>query len=379
MQDSANRLITTFAARRRVCASAFVLVSVYALSVGHAQKPTAKAGRIKCKLGQVKDTDRSGLVAYTYFLPDGWTSQSTMKWGRMDSTIVTISASTPDNLYAANHIEPMVVHFEALKSYASPSGFHIAHATDFLHLLVTKIQQQFQVDKVSIEEEVNKPLPLTPYLEGVAKTATNALHDGSVFRETGYLKVRFTINGTEEVAELGTIAGGLNQTWHFVNNPNAITNYSGMYTVGPTVVIVSPAKPSAARENELKVIASSIRKTSQFQEYVNNLARGTDQAIHNEYASALQEKNATWHEHSMAAFRSQMASRDANSRQFCNYLLDQQDYKNRGGGLVTLPSAYNHVWADNKGEYLLTNDSSLDPGVAGSGDWQELEKARPGH
>jgi hypothetical protein len=44
------------------------------------------------------------------------------------------------------------------------------------------------------------------------------------------------------------------------------------------------------------------------------------------------------------------------------------------GREVELPSGYNHVWCNNLGEYVLTDNPNYNPNVGDNLSWQPLEK-----
>jgi len=66
-------------------------------------------------------------------------------------------------------------------------------------------------------------------------------------------------------------------------------------------------------------------------------------------------------------------SQDRGQRGFVNYINDQQDYVDPSvNGNVTLPASYDRVFSNGKGEYVLTNDVSFEPGA----DWSAINRTR---
>ena len=75
----------------------------------------------------------------------------------------------------------------------------------------------------------------------------------------------------------------------------------------------------------------------------------------------------------MKSYNERNASQDRGQRDFVNYIHDQQDYKDPSlNANVTLPSSYDRVFSNGKGDYVLTNDVSFEPGA----DWSSIQKAR---
>jgi hypothetical protein len=349
------------------------LISTAIASCSVASAPHAPSG-IKCTLEQVNDTEKSGVVAFTYLVPEGWTPHHMMKWGEADSYVANLSASTADKSYSVDQLEPMVMSFMSMRA-GNPRGIHIAQATDFLHSLVELIKKQYNVSKVDIVDEVNETLPLTPFQEAASKTNWGPMQTRTPFHESGYLKATFELNGKEVTVEMGTTVVGTNVRMHALNDESQETSTSGVYRVGPTMTIITPSSPEPAKVKEAKIIAASMHPTAEFVDYRQKLTASLAQAQLNANEAELNAKNSDWHERSMAEFRGQMAAKDANTHQFCNYILDQQDYQSKGGPTVTLPSGYKHAWTDGNGKYLLSDDSSSD---SQGGNWEPLEKKAGG-
>lgn len=85
--------------------------------------------------------------------------------------------------------------------------------------------------------------------------------------------------------------------------------------------------------------------------------------------NASQQVNASI----MNSYEQRGAAQDRSQRGFVNYIHDQQDYADPSvNGNVTLPSSYDRVFSNGKGEYVLTNDVSFEPGA----DWSSIQRTR---
>lgn len=73
------------------------------------------------------------------------------------------------------------------------------------------------------------------------------------------------------------------------------------------------------------------------------------------------------------AWQAQQASQDRTHEAFTQYIRGvgsyQDPFQRRA---VELPSGYSDVWASRGGEYVLANDPSFNPNVAGSGTWERM-------
>ena len=74
----------------------------------------------------------------------------------------------------------------------------------------------------------------------------------------------------------------------------------------------------------------------------------------------------------MIAQRPGQRSQDKGHADFVNYIRDMENYRDGSGGAVTLPSGYDRVFSNGNGQYLLTNDASVDPNPG----WSQISAAR---
>jgi len=75
----------------------------------------------------------------------------------------------------------------------------------------------------------------------------------------------------------------------------------------------------------------------------------------------------------MNSYEQRNNAQDKSHSGFVNYIHDQQVYADpSASGNVTLPSSYDRVFSNGKGEYVLTNDGSFEPGS----DWSSIQRAR---
>lgn len=75
----------------------------------------------------------------------------------------------------------------------------------------------------------------------------------------------------------------------------------------------------------------------------------------------------------MNSYEQRNNAQDNGQSGFINYIHDQQVYADpSASGNVTLPSSYDRVFSNGKGEYVLTNDVSFEPGS----DWSSIRRAR---
>jgi hypothetical protein len=78
-----------------------------------------------------------------------------------------------------------------------------------------------------------------------------------------------------------------------------------------------------------------------------------------------------------ASYEKRQAVLDRTATEFCRAIRSVEVYDNPfDQHPVELPSGYNHVWTNPRGEYLLTDNPNLDPIIGDNLDWKRLERPR---
>jgi hypothetical protein len=77
------------------------------------------------------------------------------------------------------------------------------------------------------------------------------------------------------------------------------------------------------------------------------------------------------------AWENYQVSSDRINRQFSEYVRGVETYQNPyESRSVELPSGYQDVWANAKGEYILSDSPNFNPNVGSTQNWQRLTNAR---
>jgi hypothetical protein len=305
-----------------------------------------------------------------------------MNW-QGQSYVADFTASTPDNQYMVEQLMPLNMQFVNSNGKIL-QGIRLTKAIDYLHAMVSGLQQNGKISNVKVLDEDNEDAPLTelektfpkslPTLQGMEQTQ---------FNQTAFMKFSFERNGQQMTGRMGTTVFGnfLVNNMQMGYGPTAghFLSESGSYVIGPTLLIMSPATPSPAKVHEAQIIASSGQMTPKFRSFCAQLSLEIAQAglkateeRGRELVQQMRQHTAELHQN----FMNQMAQKDANTREFCNYILDQQDYTDHSGQVVTLPMNYNHSWSNGNGEYILSDDPTFDPKGLGSGGWEQMQKAK---
>jgi len=367
-----------------VAISAICSLSLYACASSSVIAAGPSKGKgIKCTLAKVVDSQRSGLTAYTYFVPTGWEAKSSMNWNG-NTYVADFTATTPDNQYMVEQLMPLNMQFVNSNGKIL-QGIRILKAIDYLHAMVNGLQQNGKINNVKVIEEDNEDAPLTEQEKNFPKPLPSiGAMVQTQFNQTAFMKFSFERNGQQLTGSMGTTVFGnfLSNNMQLGYGPTAshFLSENGTYVIGPTLLVMSPASPSEAKVHEAQIIASSAQMTPDFQLYSAKLALAISNAglvateeRGKELIKQMREQTQQIHDN----FMDKMAQKDADTREFCNYILDKQDYADHSGNVVTLPSAYNHSWSDGNGNYILNDDPTFDPKKdLGKLGYQEMEKTK---
>lgn len=149
---------------------------------------------------------------------------------------------------------------------------------------------------------------------------------------------------------------------------------------------VSLRAPEGTLDTQMPVLLAIVNSLRQTPEYTQQIVQMQTKISQGNHESAMktietyrqisqssynanQEINAGI----MNSYKQRNASQDRSQRGFVNYIHDQQDYADPSvNANVTLPANYDKVFSNGKGEYVLTNDVSFEPGA----DWSSIERTR---
>jgi hypothetical protein len=320
-------------------------------------------------------------VAYTFLLPQGWKNESSFHWAGQ-SFVANLKATSPDGAYFVDKLEPMNMQYSSGSGQQS-HGIQFNKATDFLEAIVHKGQETGQSSNVRILEETNSDLPLTREQLLLANSPQTGGMFRNQFHQNGFLKVSYLHNGVQTISVMGATVAGTNQGSHmqlgFGSTARQYSNMIGAYVIQQATQIVYPENPSSQRMDEAKLVAGSDRMGDAFCLYCAKLALamavGSREATERElkeFTENMREEGVKRQEQ----FREQMAAKDATTHDFCNYLLDQQDYHLQGG-IVTLPTSYNGWYDPVSSTLLVSADPHYVPSGAGMQTYEQLQKVRP--
>ena len=359
-----------------------IILALLGGSYGVARKSTLdKKAPISCKLQTIFDS-QSRSNAFVFFMPKGWANYSHLSWGREPGTFhISVSASTSDGRYEATQTGNETYNYNVFYNFqGGPPRYvntPVHHATDYLKVVLGQISQSDGISDIQVVDSIDSPLAASKVPAWLKNAPIPAWEQRVSAYESGYLQLKFNRDGHPMTAMLGTTVKGYSGK-RVLPGKNFVASEGGFFMVGPTTLLIMPADSVEQKQRELKIVADSIRMTPQFHEYLNQLTDHLVKMKLGAAAAAQKYDAATFHERAMSQFGQQMRMKDAYSHAFCNYVSDQQDYKDQGGRIVTVPSNYKYAWSDGSGNYLLNDDPTIDMRGIGNGNWKPMEKANIG-
>lgn len=75
------------------------------------------------------------------------------------------------------------------------------------------------------------------------------------------------------------------------------------------------------------------------------------------------------------SYEQRQAAMDRATAKFDQYIRGVEEYRNPfEGRSVELPSGYRNVWTNSLGEYILSDDPSLNPNIGSNQQWRSMQR-----
>ena len=336
---------------------------------GTNQSGTAQsgAGLTKFLKHEVVDRDVTKMTVSTYLLPEQWTAEDKFMWEYRDCfNPIRYQASwkSGDGLLEIHSVpdiagtwmrNPMGV------QGVRPPASAVAAISDFL-------RKSSKLQALKFIETKTVPGQKQPdYVQGNTKSQVKV--------ENGIVKIEFTKNGQPYEGECyGTLTVMRTVTQGF----------APMETDGWTLSGLSSCAAPKGRIEECKKVALTIRSSAKMTLPFYNRYTQVQKLLQNQaYARIYQagqiskiisQTNDEISKSISDSYWDRQRSNDRINQNFSDYVRGVDRYNEPGGSEVQLPSGYGNAWVNNKGEYLMSDQSSFDPNVELKEEWKPLEK-----
>jgi hypothetical protein len=323
---------------------------------------------IKLKKHEIMDREGTGMVASTYLLPEGWTTNDKLWWEYGDTYVPIRYKGT----YKSQDGSMMIQAYPDVRSNQSsgPTGTTgYPPPSD----IVTGLKELIRQERRGLNWQAisGKILP-------GGQAPKTSMQQGSTIRtstQLGVVKVAYSENGHDYEEEFyGQLDLMEMYTPGIVNLSAVIWGASGLYSCKAikgkldecrkiAMTLKSSAKPTLAFYNKF----SQVVKILEDQGYQRIYQAG-------QISKIISQTNDQVLKTISDSYNQTQKSYDRVNNQFSDYVRGVDNYEESNGTEVQLPSGYTNAWVNNRGEYLLSDSPGFDPGVEFKEDWKQLAK-----
>jgi hypothetical protein len=325
---------------------------------------TAYADTATFSRHEARDPNGANHLAISYLIPKGWKATDTVQWNlqqRNAPLMISTVTTSPDDRFVVRWINRVAFSYGHQGNKGTIGKDPPEHPTDLLIEVFKSGHPGVEVEVVDRQEtpansifKANESNPVPQTWKSRALTCS--------------VKLRYVVNGVPMLTK-----SGFNFDGYDMGRDPRFSN--GMWSLFNITSITGPEAEFPKAMRLAAVVLSSRQWDPQFfqqyQEVVIMILKQTQREGQEYLDAQFAAMRQHFHDLSssnMEAFKAEMAAKDKNTRNFCDYVLDRERYTD-GHTEFIMPSGYNRA-ATNGSDYLLTNDPSYSP----SGDWHELKK-----
>lgn len=315
---------------------------------------------------EVVDQEGTGMVASTYLLPEGWSSNDKLYWEYKDPNVPirykgvfknedgTMFIQSYPDVRASWNTGP-----SGTGGYRSPSDI-VTGIKDLIKQQRPGRQLRYVSQKILSNNKQNGA-QLSSQYTSVAQTGVIKIEyeeSGQTFEEEFYGQLNVTDMVTPSV--MGQME-------------SVIWGASSLYSV----------KAVKGRLDECRKIAQTIKSSARMTKpFFNRLAQVIQVLSNKVYQQIYQagqiskiisQTNDQMIANIDASYQQSQKANDRINNNFSDYIRGVDRYGD-GDSQVQLPSGYSNAWVNDKGEYILTNTQGWDPGSQFNGNWKQLSK-----
>ena len=330
---------------------------------------SSKSGNfIKLKKHEIVDREGTRLVASTYLLPEGWTSNDKLWWEYNDTYVPIRYKATfksPDAsmaIYAYPDVRssqstgPM-----GTTGYPPPSDI-ITGLKEVVRQERKNVNWQFVEGKILSGGQA----PKTSMMQGsTVKTST----------QLGLVRVAYQENGKAYEEEFyGQLDVMETYTPGVVNLSSVIWRGSGLYS----------CKAPKGKLDECRKIAMTLKSSAKptlafYNKFVQVVKMLEDQGYQRIYQAGqiskiISQTNDQVLKTISDSYSKTQKTYDRVNDSFSDYVRGVDHYEESNGTEVQLPSGYTNAWVNNRGEYLLSDTHGFDPNVELKEEWKPMAK-----
>jgi len=316
---------------------------------------------------EVVDKEATKLIVSTYLLPESWTAEDKFTWEYKDCfNPVRYQATwkSGDGLLEV-HAVPDI----AGTWYRTPMGVQgVRPPSTLVGGIKDYLRTSSKLKGLKIIDAKTIPGPKqADYRQGMAVSQVKI--------ENGTVRIEFQKDGQ-------TYEGEIYGTLTVMRTTSE--GYASLETIGWTINGLSTCSAPKGRLEECKKVALTIRSSARMTLPFYNRYCQVQKLLQNQaYARIYQagqlskiisQTNDAVSQSISDSYWERQKSNDRINQNFSDYVRGVDRYTEPGGSEVQLPSGYGNAWVNNRGEYLVSDQSGFNPNVELNEDWKPLEK-----
>ncbi len=337
-------------------------------SPGAKESPAPAAGRmVRFLKHEVRDREGTGLVAATYLVPKEWTVHDRLLWEYRDCFNPIRYSAKLQSSDGSLKIEvfPDIAASWSMGPYGTQGMRPPANVKEALRQFVNSVRPGRKLHILSEKAIPGSSTPPTQMGGSVTQTSTAG----------GILRVKYQEkNRSVEEEFYATLSVVKVATQGVVYLESNVWTLSGLCSC-----TASGGNLEDCRKLVLMIRSSSHLELPFYNRYVQVQKLLQDQAYARIYQAGqlsriISQTNEQISQSISDGYWERQKSNDRINEQFSDYIRGVDRYSDGGGTVYQLPSGYTNAWVNNRGEYLITDQTSFNPNVEFKEEWKPLEK-----
>jgi hypothetical protein len=327
----------------------------------------------------------AGMEAFRLLIPKGWQAEGAIKW----SSNVALPAQSRFRFYNPHGTEeldifPTQSYFgtdNRVFLYTNPPGSYrfgtlVARPIDLSSAFSNFIIPNFRGNVSGLKVIESKEVPeLEKLAVGIPTQGVNSS------AQAGKIRIEYSENGRQREEEMYAAVSQF-----VIHMPGSLL--SGNYFINYWYIdyIFSFRAEKGKLDSQSKVFQTMIysmqvnpgwfAKVANVKETLAQMTIRRIKAI-GRIGSIIAQAGSEMREDQQRAWEQRQQAQDRIAQNFSDYMRGVDRYNDPFAGKeVELPSGYGHAWANNLGEYIVTESPSYNPNVGSNLHWEELKPAR---
>ncbi len=335
---------------------------------GQGEAKSDPGAAVRLQLHRVMDTEGSGGLAYTFLLPEGWTSEDRLHWLVDNYTTPVVGFSlikSEDGREEIDSVSGVATSF----SHGPAGDSGMPPPRSLSQYLLSDWKRRHPGLNFQVTSREDTPIDVS---------GDPNVGFGKVSAQHGLVKLSFRRNGQIYLSKVQARM----DTFRTNSAPTAIGGeiYEGGWRISSQFTVTAPAAEFDHAMRTCALVLTSSKTDPHFFSRVAQAQKVIQARFYDmqnrirETSQLISQTNDEISDSIMSSYNTSQAAADHEAANFDDYIRGVDKYSDASGP-IDLPSGYAHAWADNQGHYIVSDQGLYDPNVSGpGGTWQELEK-----